>query len=92
MTPPAYPQPGRSAGTHSQAGSANPQPSQAVLVPPARKKLVSLVPAVTVIPDPLAYIKVVAVKAQPRQAVLVPSSQEEVGKYGANSHSTGGPT
>ena len=73
MTPPAYPpQPGRSAGTHSQAGSSNPQPRQAVLVPPARKKWVSLVPAVTVIPDPLAYIKVVAVKSSAQAGSVSP--------------------
>ena len=44
----AIPQPGRSAGStdaHSQAGSANPLPRQAVLVLPARKKWVSLLPA-----------------------------------------------
>ena len=56
------PQPGRSvgsAGAHSQTGSANPQPRQAVLVPPARKKWVCLVPAAMIIPAPLVYIKVV---------------------------------
>ena len=61
-----------------------------MLVPPARKKWVSLVPAVTVIPDPLAYIKVVAVKISAQAGSVSPLSQEEVGKYGANSHSTGG--
>ena len=56
-----FPQQGRSvgsAGTHSQAGSANPQPRQAVLVPtPARKKWVSLVPAAAIIPAPLHILK-----------------------------------
>ena len=37
------------------------RPRQAVLVLPARKKWVSLVPAAVVIPASLAYIKVVAV-------------------------------
>ena len=38
-------------------------PRQAVLVPLAMKKWVSLVPAAMVIPAPLAYIKVVAVSS-----------------------------
>ena len=57
-------------------------------------------PAAMVIPAPLAYIKVVAVCSLwvsppsqegmhayiPRQTMLVPRSQEEVGKSGASSH------
>ena len=47
--------PGRKCYPSAQAGT--------VSLPPAWKKWVSLIPAATVIPAPLAYIKVVAVNS-----------------------------
>ena len=53
-------------GTHSQAGSANPQPRQAVYSQPGRKVGTVWCQQSTVIPA------ISQLKAQPRQAVLVP--------------------
>ena len=63
-----------------------PRQAGSVIPPSARKKWLCLVPEAMVIPAPLGYIKVVAVKSSAQAGSVSPPSQEEVGKSGASSH------